>query len=226
MIIFITKSITPSYCLFWLILGAGFKAPAWKWQRWRGITRRAMVAPCSLAWHVRGPITLCACTEQQNATRPGPPAPAADPRRPQPPRATVYAAGACARRHAYGATRGQARQPREGRAPGRCQPAAVPMRHGQGSSQGRTTPQPRGNRTNFNQAGWSHPRFCVYRHGACSENDLNANENERACPTRKKRILRTDEGRTTDEEDVDAQRTSRSFDHDSEEGAWRGSSES
>ena len=39
-----------------------------------------------------------------------------------------------------------------------------------------------------NQAGWSHPRFCVYRHGACSENDLNANENERACPTRKKRI--------------------------------------
>ena len=32
MIIFITKSITPSYCLFWLILGAGFKAPAWKWS--------------------------------------------------------------------------------------------------------------------------------------------------------------------------------------------------
>ena len=27
-----------------------------------------MVTPCSLAWHVRGPITLCTCTEQQNAT--------------------------------------------------------------------------------------------------------------------------------------------------------------
>ena len=38
-----------------------------------------------------------------------------------------------------------------------------------------------------NQASWSLTRFRVYRHGACSENDLNAKENERACPTRKKR---------------------------------------
>ena len=32
--------------------------------------------------------------------------------------------------------------------------------------------------------------------------------------------------RTGDEEEANAQRTSRSFDHDSEEGAWQGSSES
>jgi hypothetical protein len=186
MIIFITKSITPSYCLFWLILGAVFKAPAWKWERRRGIMRRAMVTPVHWPGTCTGP-SHWACTHVQNSRMP-------------PARLHLQLTRAGPSHHeprytqlelALGAmhmARPGARRASHARAGLRCQPAAVPMRHGQGSSQGRTTPQPRGNRTNFNQAGWSHPRFCVYRHGACSENDLNANENERACPTRKKRI--------------------------------------
>ena len=59
-------------------------------------------------------------------------------------------------------TRGLGPGPVPASSRGNCRP----MRHGQGSSQGRTTDTTA--KGEENQAGWSLTRFHVYRHGACS----------------------------------------------------------